>query len=120
MKYLKQLFVILAISFLGELLNAIVPLPIPAGVYGMVILFTGLITGVIKLEWVRETGKFLLEIMPVMFIPAGVGLMSNWNTLRPILLPVAVILVVTNVTVMAATGRLSQGIMKHGEKKDHE
>ena len=120
MKYLKQLFLILGISFIGEVLNACIPLPIPAGVYGMVILFTGLITGIIKPEWVKDTGKFLLEIMPVMFVPAGVGLMANWSTLQPILLPVAVIIVVTNITVMFSTGRLSQAIMKKGRGKDRE
>lgn len=76
MKYLKQFLIILIISFIGEILKEILPLPIPASIYGMVILFVCLLTKVIKLEDVRETGKFLIEIMPVMFIPAGVGLMS--------------------------------------------
>ena len=95
MKYLKQFLIILIISFIGEILKEILPLPIPASIYGMVILFVCLLTKVIKLEDVRETGKFLIEIMPVMFIPAGVGLMSSWNVLRPLILPVGIITVVT-------------------------
>lgn len=74
MKYVKQFLIILVISFIGEILKYLLPLPIPASIYGMVLLFTGLMTGLIKLEAVRETGKFLIEIMPVMFIPAGVAL----------------------------------------------
>ena len=75
-------------------------------------------TFVIKLEHVRETGKFLIEIMPLMFIPAGVGLMSSWSTLKPLLLPVAVITVVTIVTVMVASGHTAQFILKREEKRE--
>ena len=81
MKYVRQFLIILAISLAGEILKYILPLPIPASIYGMAILFAGLMTGLIKLDSVRETGKFLIEIMPLMFIPAGVGLMDSWGNL---------------------------------------
>ncbi len=116
MKYLKQFLLILAISFLGELLKYILPFLIPASIYGMGIMFAGLMTGAIKLSQVHETGTFLIEIMPVMFIPAGVGLMTSWGVLKPVLLPVCIITVVTIITVMAATGLLSQKIIRHKPK----
>lgn len=112
MKYLKQFLIILGISLIGELLKAILPLPIPASIYGMVILFILLLTGLIKLSAVRDVGKFLIEIMPVMFIPAGVALMSSWNVLSPMLVPVAIITVVVLIAVMAVSGRISQRIIK--------
>lgn len=119
MKYINQFLIILLISFLGEILKCLLPLPIPASIYGMIILFWGLMTKVIKLELVKETGKFLIEIMPIMFIPAGVGLMTTWGGLQPILLPVSIITAVTIITVMVATGWVSQIIIrKSGKKKD--
>ncbi len=119
MKYLKQFLIILAISLIGEILKSVLPLPVPASIYGMVILFVLLLTGVLNLEQVRDVGRFLIEIMPVMFIPAGVGLMSSWKVLEPVLLPVSVITVITIFTVMGATGIVSQIIIKHskGETK---
>ena len=120
MKYIKQFILILAISFAGELLKYLLPLPVPASIYGMVLMFLALLTGVIKLEHVRETGKFLIEIMPLMFIPAGVGLLSSWSTLKPLLLPVAVITVVTIVTVMVASGHTAQFILKREEKRGED
>ena len=120
MKYIKQFILILAISFAGELLKYLLPLPVPASIYGMVLMFLALLTGVIKLEHVRETGKFLIEIMPLMFIPAGVGLMSSWSTIKPLLLPVAVITVVTIVTVMVASGHTAQFILKREEKRGED
>ena len=118
MKFLRQFIIILVISFIGELLKYILPLPVPASIYGMVILFVGLLTGLKKLENVREAGRFLIEIMPIMFIPAGVGLMASWGVLSPILVPVAVITVVALITVMAVTGRLAQMIIRFDKKKE--
>ena len=90
MKLLRQFLIILAISFVGEALKYLLPLPVPASIYGMVILFVGLLTGLIKLSWVKDAGKFLIAVMPVMFIPAGVGLMASWGVLKPMLVPVLV------------------------------
>ncbi len=112
MKNLRQLLLILSISFAGEVLKYFLPFPIPASIYGMVILFIGLLTGRIRLEAVKETGKFLIEIMPVMFIPAGVGLMASWGTLKPVLVPVSIITVAVLVIVMAVTGRISQRLIR--------
>ena len=118
MKYLKQFAIIMAFSFAGEALHSIIPLPIPASIYGIVLLFTALCTGLLKPDSVRETGKFLIEIMPIMFLPAAVGLMEDWGILKPMLAPVAIITVVTLVTVMLATGWVSQGIIRlEGRRK---
>ena len=117
MKYIKQCLIILVISFIGELLKYLLPLPIPASIYGMVLLFLGLMTRLIKLEAVKETGSFLIEIMPVMFIPAGVGLMTSWGILKAIIVPVSIITVITIITVMIATGRVSQAIIRKSKEK---
>ena len=111
MKYMEQFLLIMVFSFIGEALNFLLPLPIPASIYGMLLLFGGLLSGFIKIDSVKETGKFLIEIMPVMFIPAGVGLMTSWGTLQQILVPVLVITAVSTVVVMVATGKLSQWII---------
>mgnify|MGYP003170808068 CR=1 FL=1 len=68
MKLLRQFLIILAISFVGEALKYLLPLPVPASIYGMVILFVGLLTGLIKLSWVKDAGKYLIAVMPVMFM----------------------------------------------------
>ena len=120
MKYLKQFFIILLISLFGEIFKYMIPLPVPASIYGMVIMFICLMTGIIKLEDVKEAGKFMIEIMPVMFIPAGVGLITSWEVLKSMFIPVCIITVVTLVTVMAATGLLSQNVIRKERDADHE
>ena len=112
MKYLKQFGIIVLISFIGEILNNIIPLPVPASVYGFVILFVCLMTGVIKLDAVKDSGRLLIELMPVMFIPAAVGLMDSFSVIKRIGLQLGIILVVTTVIVMVVAGRVTQFVIR--------
>lgn len=116
MNYLKQFLIILSLSFIGEVLKMVLPLPIPASIYGMVLLFALLMSGLLKLDDVKETGKFLIAIMPVMFIPAGVGLIPAWEVLRPLLLPVLIITVVSLLLVMVVSGHVTQAIILHDRR----
>lgn len=120
MKYILQFEIIIAISLVGELLNRLIPLPIPASIYGMVILFTALCTGLIKLSAVRETGKFLIYIMPMMFIPATVGLLESWSVMQEFLTAIIVISLVSTVLVMVFTGHITQFIIKLKNKEDKQ
>lgn len=112
MKYMKQFCLIMFISFLGEVLHHYLPLPIPSSIYGLVILFVGLMTGVVKLSHVEETGRFLIEIMPLMFIPAAVGLLESWGILAPIWIPVIGITLITTVIVMIVSGKVTQFVIR--------
>ena len=116
MKYVKQFAMILLVSFAGELLNYLLPLPVPASIYGLVLMLVCLLTGIIKLDAVRDTDGFLIEIMPLMFIPAAVGLMASWSVIKENLLAYLVIAVVTTVAVMAVSGLVTQGVLKRNEK----
>lgn len=120
MKYILQFEIIIAISLVGELLNRIIPLPIPASIYGMVILFTALCTGIIKLSAVKETGKFLIYIMPIMFIPATVGLLDSWSVMQEFLTAIIVISLVSTVLVMVFTGHITQFIIKLKNREEKQ
>ena len=115
-KFIRQFLIIILISFAGELLHAILPLPVPASIYGLLILLAGLQTKVIPLKAVDEAGGFLIEIM--LFIPAGAGLMVSWGDLKPVLVPIMITIVVTTVLVMGVSGRTAQFVLKKEEKKD--
>ena len=123
MKYLRQFMIILLVSFWGELLKYVIPPPVPASIYGLVILFILLETGILKLDAVKETSVFLIEIMPLMFIPAGVGLMESWGDLSSMLVEVVVIILVSTVLVMGVSGKVTELVLKRsanrkGETKD--
>lgn len=117
MKYLRQFLIILIITFIGEVLKYMIPLPIPASIYGLIILLAALMSGAIKLEMVKDTATFLIEIMPLMFIPAAVGLVDSWNVLQPIWIQIAVITVVSTILVMGISGRVTQFIIRKRREK---
>ena len=119
MKFLRQFMIILLLSFLGEVLKMFIPLPIPASVYGLVLMLLCLVTGILKTSQVKEAAFFLIEIMPVMFIPAAAGLIDSWKVLQPLLLPILVITVVITIFVMVVTGKIAQMIaQKRGIKNE--
>ena len=119
MKFLRQFMIILLLSFLGEVLKMFIPLPIPTSVYGLVLMLLCLVTGILKTSQVKEAAFFLIEIMPVMFIPAAAGLIDSWKVLQPLLLPILVITVVITIFVMVVTGKIAQMIaQKRGIKNE--
>ena len=118
MKYLKELVIIFGITMLGEILNYLLPLPVPAGVYGLFLLLIFLCAGWVREEDVSAMGDFFLETMPLMFIPAGVGLLNSAEEAKSILIPLTVITVVSTVFVMAVTGKVAQGVIRKTGKKE--
>lgn len=119
MKYIYQIVIIFIITFIGEVLYKFIPLPIPASIYGLVIMLVCLKTRIIKLEQVKGTGVFILETMPIMFIPAAVGLITVWKDVTNIILPIIIIVVLSTVFVMVTTGKTTQFILhrSRGEKQ---
>ena len=114
MKYLKQMLIILSVSLLGELLHEVLPLPVPASIYGIVGMFLLLYTGLVKVDHVKETSAFLIEIMPVMFVPAAVGLIRSWDILKAHWLSYITVVAVSTVVVMVVSGLVTQAVMGKG------
>ena len=116
MRLLYQFLIIVVISFVGEMLNHFIPLPIPASIYGIVILFTAL-----KMQWIKphhigDVCRFLILIMPVLFIPSAVGLLKSWDLISANLLQYVVILMVSTVVVMATSAIATQWVIKHNKR----
>ena len=117
MKYVKQLMIILIFSFIGDILNHIISLPIPASIYGMILLFIALSTKIIKLDQVETTAEFLLSIMLIFFVPASVGIMDTFFAYKSSMLPIIIIVIISTIIVMITTGLVSQFIIKLRNKK---
>ena len=117
MKYMIQIGIISTIAFVAELLHFIVPLPIPASVYGMAILFTCLCLGVIKLEDVEDVADWILSVMPIFFIAPTVGLIEAFGDIKGQVLPLVLICLVSTVVVTSVTGLIAQGIIRLRKEK---
>lgn len=108
MKYVFQFCRILLVCLLGEVLAHVLPLPIPASVYGLVLLLAALKLGVLRLDQVKETGNFLIGILPLLFVPAAVGVMDLWEELGAMLLPCLIAVIPVTLLVMGVSGRVTQ------------
>ena len=118
MKIIGQLFIILLISFAGELLNTLLPLPIPASIYGIILLFCLLEFKILPLKAVKETGDFLVSIMQLMFIPAAVGLLEAWDVIRPNWPAYILITLVSTFVVLFISGRVTQAVIRRVRAKE--
>lgn len=117
MKYIKQFTLILFVSFLGEALHHWIPLPVPASIYGLILMFISLKLGIIAPHSVKETGIFLIEIMPIMFIPAAVGLLESQDMLKPVWFSYLFISLSSTIIVMVISGLVTQSIVRKKKKK---
>ena len=117
MKYIFQFARITAFCLAGEVLAAVLPLPIPASVYGLLLMVAALKTGLRRLEQVRETGLFLTGIFPLLFVPAAAGVMELGSQLIDLLLHAVLAVVRIAALVMAVTGMVAQ---KCADGKEHK
>lgn len=118
MKYLTQFLRILAFTLAGELLQRLVPLPIPASVYGLVLLFAALNTGLVKLDQVKDAGGFLISILPILFVSPAVGILDNWEAIRGTLIPILALTLLSTVLTFGIAGRATQAMMGKEEKSN--
>ena len=120
MKYLFQFGRILAFCLAGELLHTLLPLPIPASVYGLALLLAALVTGLVRLDQVREAALFLTGIFPLLFVPAAAGVMDLLPEISAMLLPILLAVGPVTVLVMAVAGRVTQALARKGGNRDAE
>lgn len=115
MKLIRQTLWIIFFTFVGEVLNKVLPLPVPAGVYGLILMLIFLMRGIVRLDEVEAAGNFLLETMSIMFLPAAVGIMTVTKLLFPVLLPYTVIIFISTFLVLSVTGLSAELILRKTE-----
>lgn len=112
MCYLYQFARIMGFCFLGEILHEVLPLPVPASIYGLILLLAALKTGIVRLEQVKEVGNFLIGIFPLLFVPAAVGVMELWGELGEMIIPILLAIVPVTILVLASAGRTTQSFFR--------
>ena len=116
MRYVIQLFIIICFSFAGELLHSVLPFPIPASIYGIILLFLALELKLLKVKQIREVSTTLIISMPVMFVPPAVGLVSSWENIRENWAEYIFITFASTFVVMAAAGWTTQMVIRWKKK----
>lgn len=118
MKYLSQFLIIMGFTLAGEALQRLIPLPIPASVYGLVLLFAALCLKWVKVEQIRDVGGFFTSILPVLFVSPAVGIVEQWDVIRPQLLAIALLIVASTVLTFGISGSITQCLSRKGGRKE--
>lgn len=107
---------ILGFTLIGEALQRLLPLPVPASVYGLILLFGALCFGIVKTEQIKSAASFLISIMPILFVAPAVGIAENWDMISNRLLPILLLLFGSAFFTFGISGRLTQRFLrKEGE-----
>ena len=118
MRYIMQFLIIICFAFLGEVLHALIPLPFPASIYGIILLYTALHLKIVKVRDIREVSTTLILTMPVMFVPPAVGLIDTWTNISDSWARYLFITIVSTFAVMASAGWMTQWVIRRREKKE--
>lgn len=118
MKYFRQILLLLVFTALSELLHCLIPAPIPASIYGMILVFVALSLKIIRVEAISDVGGFLVSILPVLFVAPLASLMDYWGAIKDDLLPIFLIIFASTVIVFGLSGWVTQLLMKKGGKKN--
>ena len=116
--YLKQSALIFGFTLLGEALNRLLPLPIPAAVYGLILLFAALCLKIVKVEHVNKVSDFLLTILPFLFVSPAVNLLESWGILAPQIIPIALLVLSSTILVFVVAGLISQAFCRKEEQNE--
>ncbi len=108
MKYLSQFSLIIVFSFLGELCRFLIPYPIPASIYGMILLFIALFCRLVPVEKVKTGGSFLVSVLPILFVAPTVSLIDCWDLLKDNLLALIIVIVITTALTFYVSGAVTQ------------
>lgn len=116
MRYVFQLLIIICFAFAGEILHSIITLPLPASIYGIILLYAALELKLVRVHQIREVSTTLIMAMPVMFVPPAVGLLKTWESIRDTWSQYLLITVLSTFVVIAVAGWMTQGVIRWKEK----
>ena len=118
MKYLSQFLRMTAFTLAGELFQRVIPLPVPASVYGLTLLFAALYLGVVKLEQVKDAGGFLVSILPILFVSPAVGILENLGLIQGVVIPLLLLIALSTIVTFGIAGRVTQVLNERGKQDE--
>ena len=118
MKFFRESILLLSIYFAGEIISNLLNLPVPGSIIGMILLFVLLTSHIVKVENVENLANFFLDHLAFFFIPASVGLMTSFASLKGSIFKIILLCILTTIIVIAVTGITVQFICNRKSVKE--
>ncbi|MBU8695529.1 antiholin-like murein hydrolase modulator LrgA [Bacillus pumilus] len=114
--FLSQAFIFATVMFVSNLISMYLPIPMPASVIGLVLLFVLLTTKMVKLEQVEQLGTSLTGLISFLFVPSGISVIQSLGVMQEVGVQVVGVIIIATIMLLAATGLFSQLLMQLSEK----
>ncbi|MDQ0817964.1 holin-like protein [Bacillus pumilus] len=114
--FLSQAFIFATVMFVSNLISMYLPIPMPASVIGLVLLFVLLTTKIVKLEQVEQLGTSLTGLISFLFVPSGISVIQSLGVMQEVGVQVVGVIIIATIMLLAATGLFSQLLMQLSEK----
>lgn len=95
MKYILEFFIILLLLFVGQILEIVFHIPLPATIISMLILIILLFVKVIKIEKIESTSNFLLENITLFMTPLVIGIIDKFHYFNGNLIKIVLVLLIS-------------------------
>ncbi|MEK5498230.1 antiholin-like murein hydrolase modulator LrgA [Bacillus sp. FSL M8-0077] len=114
--FLSQAFIFATVMFVSNLISMYLPIPMPASVIGLVLLFILLTTKIVKLEHVEQLGSSLTGLISFLFVPSGISVIQSLGVMQEVGVQVVGVIIIATIMLLAATGLFSQLLMQLSER----
>lgn len=118
LKYIKQILIVLCFCAAGQVLEQLIPLPVPAAIYGFVLLFVALCTGILKESHIAQTADFLISGMGILFVAPAVNILAYYDIIAPQLAKVCLVIVLSTAVVFGISGLVTQWLRKREDDQN--
>lgn len=106
--FFHQALVIAIIMLISNIIESFMPIPMPASVIGLVLLFIALCTGIIKLGQVEKVGTTLTNNIGFLFVPAGVSVINSLGILSTSPILIILLIIISTLLLLLCTGFFAQ------------
>ncbi len=113
---IRQCAIIFGCLALGELIVHFTGIKLPSSIIGLLLLAFLLKLGWIKLSWVKGISDFLVNILPFLFVPAGVAVMLYFDMILSSFWAILVSSLGSTIITLIVTGWTHQHLRKRSKK----
>lgn len=106
--FFQQALTLAVILFISKIIEVVMPIPMPASVIGLVLLFIALCTGIVKLEQVESVGTALTNNISFLFVPAGISVINSLPILSKSPILIILLIIISTIFLLVCTGYASQ------------
>ena len=101
--FLSQAFIFATVMFVSNLISMYLPIPMPASVIGLVLLFVLLTTKIVKLEQVEQLGTSLTGLISFLFVPSGISVILSLGVMQEVGVQVVGVIIIATIMLHFAT-----------------